>query len=63
MLFRSRCIRCGACIVQCPRDALRFEDGEGHSIEPRVVRRFKLNLLGRRSVDAGEAESGLDSLP
>jgi ferredoxin len=50
----DRCIRCGACIVQCPLDALRFEDTEGHAIEPDVIRRFKLNLLGKRSVDAGE---------
>ena len=47
----ERCIRCGACIVQCPLDALRFEDAEGHAIEPEVIRRFKLNLLGKRTVD------------
>jgi NAD-dependent dihydropyrimidine dehydrogenase PreA subunit len=48
----DRCIRCGACVVQCPQDALFFEDGEGSRIEPDVIRKFKLNLLGSRSVDA-----------
>jgi ferredoxin len=49
----DRCIRCGACVVQCPTDALAFEDSRGHRIEPDVIRRFKLNLLGQRSVDTG----------
>jgi len=52
----DRCIRCGACVVQCPTDALAFEDASGARIEPDVVRRFKLNLLGRRVVDAGAPE-------
>ncbi len=47
------CIRCGACVVQCPTDALYFEDGGGRRIEPETIRRFKLNLLGRRSVRVG----------
>ncbi len=52
----ERCIRCGACVVQCPVDALSFEDETGHRIEPETIRRFKLNLLGRRvvSVRAGD---------
>jgi NAD-dependent dihydropyrimidine dehydrogenase PreA subunit len=49
----DRCIRCGACVVQCPKDALFFEDEEGARIEPDVIRRFKLNLLGKRRVDSG----------
>jgi NAD-dependent dihydropyrimidine dehydrogenase PreA subunit len=49
----DRCIRCGACVVQCPTDALFFEDHAGRRVEPDVIRRFKLNLLGRRAVDAG----------
>lgn len=49
----DRCIRCGACIVQCPKDALFFEDEGGERIEPEVIRKFKLNLLGERKVDAG----------
>jgi len=48
----ERCIRCGACIVQCPQDALFFEDPEGARIEPEMIRKFKLNLLGQRKVDA-----------
>ena len=49
----ERCVRCGACVVQCPMDALAFEDGQGNRIEPDITRRFKLNLLGSRSVDVG----------
>ena len=49
----ERCIRCGACVVQCPQDALHFEDEAGRRIEPDVIRRFKLNLLGERGVDVG----------
>ena len=46
----DRCIRCGACVVQCPKDALYFEDQNGARIEPEAIRKFKLNLLGKRSV-------------
>ncbi len=53
----DRCIRCGACVVQCPLDALRFEDEDGVRIEPETIRRYKLNLLGKRAVDAGEGPS------
>ncbi len=42
----DRCIRCGACVVQCPTDALSFEDEAGQRIEPETIRCFKLNLLG-----------------
>lgn len=49
----ERCIRCGACVVQCPKDALFFEDEAGARIEPDVIRHFKLNLLGERRVDSG----------
>ncbi|MBI4518091.1 MAG: 4Fe-4S binding protein [Deltaproteobacteria bacterium] len=45
----DRCIRCGACIVQCPQDALAFEAADGRRVEPDVIRRFKLNLLGKRA--------------
>ena len=47
----ERCVRCGACIVQCPTDALAFETADGRRVEPDVIRRFKLNLLGSRSVE------------
>ena len=53
----ERCVRCGACVVQCPQDALYFEDERGRRVAPDTIRRFKLNLLGRRSVDAGAPES------
>lgn len=43
------CVQCGACIVQCPFDALHFETPAGDILPPEQVRRFKLNLLGKRS--------------
>ena len=42
------CVQCGACVVQCPFDALYFTSPTGDVVPPRTVRRFKLNLLGRR---------------
>jgi NAD-dependent dihydropyrimidine dehydrogenase PreA subunit len=50
------CICCGACVVQCAQDALCFEDEKGSRIQPDTIRRFKLNLMGRRAV--ATAESG-----
>ena len=44
----QRCIRCGACIVQCPFDALWFETSDGNALLPDTVRKFKLNLMGKR---------------
>jgi len=46
----EQCIRCGACIVQCPDDALRFRFDDGRVVEPGVVRSTRLNMLGRRAV-------------
>lgn len=54
----ERCVRCAACIVQCPRDALYLANGKGDRVLPETIRRFKLNLLGRRAIHAagpGEA--------
>lgn len=51
----DRCVRCGACVVQCPKDALAFENAAGERIDPATIRRFKLNLLGRRSVRVGNS--------
>jgi NAD-dependent dihydropyrimidine dehydrogenase PreA subunit len=45
------CIQCGACIVQCPTDALRFRYDDGRVVEARTIRRTRMNLLGRRSVE------------
>jgi ferredoxin len=44
----ERCVRCGACIVQCPFDALSFRDPDGKVIGPETIRKYKLNLLGKR---------------
>jgi NAD-dependent dihydropyrimidine dehydrogenase PreA subunit len=44
------CIRCGACIVQCPFDALFFKSSENKIIKPDTIRKYKLNLAGKRSV-------------
>jgi ferredoxin len=57
----DRCIRCGACVVQCPTDALSFEDERGSRVEPATIRRFKLNLLGQRTVDAGPEVSDAEA--
>ena len=51
----EQCIRCGACIVQCPKDALFLENDRGDRVMPDVIRRFKLNLLGRRAIHAGDS--------
>jgi len=44
----DKCVRCGACIVQCPFDALAFTDSEGKKIHPDHIRKYKINLLGKR---------------
>jgi NAD-dependent dihydropyrimidine dehydrogenase PreA subunit len=44
----SRCVQCGACIVQCPCNALHFETPDGGLIPPETIRRFKLNMMGKR---------------
>jgi NAD-dependent dihydropyrimidine dehydrogenase PreA subunit len=46
----DQCVQCGACLVQCPFDALYFESPKGEMITPEAVRRFKLNLIGKRLV-------------
>jgi NAD-dependent dihydropyrimidine dehydrogenase PreA subunit len=46
----DRCIQCGACIVQCPFNALYFKGPEGKIIPAETIREFKLNLLGKRLV-------------
>lgn len=44
----ERCVQCGACIVQCPYDALYFENTKKEIITPDIVRKYKLNLMGKR---------------
>jgi len=46
----DRCVQCGACIVQCPFDALSFKGPRGEVLHPETIRRFKLNLIGKRLV-------------
>jgi NAD-dependent dihydropyrimidine dehydrogenase PreA subunit len=50
IIGRNRCVKCGACIVQCPCDALYFEAPDHEVILPETVRTFKLNLMGKRTV-------------
>jgi NAD-dependent dihydropyrimidine dehydrogenase PreA subunit len=61
----EQCVQCGACIVQCPFDALYFRSPTGGVVEPDTVRRFKLNLLGSRGVQKVRMPSRelRDSLP
>ncbi len=49
MVHTEHCIQCGACIVQCPSDALYFRGKKGSIISPTEVRKYKLNLLGERA--------------
>ncbi len=51
------CIRCAACIVQCPEDALRFRFRDGRVAEASVLRRTRLNLLGKRTVELRDPEA------
>ncbi|MFQ5660333.1 MAG: HgcAB-like fusion protein [Gammaproteobacteria bacterium] len=45
----EQCVQCGACIVQCPFNALYFRNPRGDVVPPDTVRRFRLNLLGKRT--------------
>jgi NAD-dependent dihydropyrimidine dehydrogenase PreA subunit len=53
----EQCVQCGACIVQCPFDALSFRSPKGDVVTPDTIRRFKLNLLGKRKVVVRPAET------
>ncbi len=46
----GQCIQCGACIVQCPSDALRFRYGDGTVVEAPTIRSTRMNMVGRRTV-------------
>lgn len=46
----DQCVQCSACIVQCPFDALYFKNPKGEVILPETIRKFKLNLIGKRFV-------------
>jgi NAD-dependent dihydropyrimidine dehydrogenase PreA subunit len=43
------CVQCGACVVQCPEDALAFISPTGQRIPPETIRKYKLDMLGRRA--------------
>ena len=49
---QDQCVQCGACIVQCPFDALHFRSPNGDIVAPGTIRKFKLNLMGNRKVAA-----------
>lgn len=55
IVAQEDCILCGACIVQCPEDALRFRFADGSIVEPSTVRSTRLNLLGKRTVTVHDA--------
>lgn len=46
----DECVQCGACIVQCPFDALYLRSPKGEILSPESVREYKLNLIGKRLV-------------
>jgi ferredoxin len=48
----ENCVQCGACVVQCPFDALYFRAPDGSVVSPQTIRRFKLNLIGKRLVNS-----------
>lgn len=50
----EKCVQCGACIVQCPFDALYFMSPKGERLSPAAVRTFKLNLIGKRLKETEE---------
>jgi ferredoxin len=54
----DRCIRCGACLVQCPQDALSFATPDGQRVGPETIRRFKLNMMGKRAARVSDTEAG-----
>lgn len=51
----EQCVQCGACIVQCPFDALYFENPRGEKIAPEIIRTYKINMLGKRTIKAQKA--------
>jgi NAD-dependent dihydropyrimidine dehydrogenase PreA subunit len=50
LLRPDRCVQCGACVVQCPFDALFFRSPKGDVVPPEMIRKFRLNLMGKRLV-------------
>jgi ferredoxin len=54
----ARCVQCGACIVQCPFDALCFIGPKGETLSPETIRKFKLNMMGHRMAGEQANEEG-----
>jgi NAD-dependent dihydropyrimidine dehydrogenase PreA subunit len=50
----EQCIQCGACIVQCPEDALRFRYDSGRVVEAGTIRRTRMNMVGRRTIEIAD---------
>lgn len=50
----EQCIECGACIVQCPEDALRFRYDDGRVVEAPTIRRTRMNMVGRRTIQVAD---------
>ena len=46
----GNCVQCGACIVQCPEDALLFRYNDGRVVEPATIRSTRMNLAGQRRI-------------
>ncbi len=44
----EQCLLCGACVIQCPFDALDFRGKNGFQLSPADVRQQRLNLMGKR---------------
>lgn len=51
----DQCIQCGACIVQCPEDALRFRYDDDRVVEAATIRRTRMNMVGQRTVELDES--------
>lgn len=47
---KDQCVMCGACIVQCPFDAVYFKTPKGEVVPPETIRRYKVNLMGSRLI-------------
>ena len=43
------CVKCGACVAQCPFDALYYKTPTGEVVLPETIREFKLNMMGKRA--------------
>ena len=57
VLRPNDCIQCGACIVQCPYDALRFRYDDGRIVKPATIRKTRMNMIGRRTVHLPEEKN------